>query len=93
MSIRRKSIIEYKASIEQTLMPEQTSESDIRVRTPQGRNAFFDTRVPPLKSLFQKIERKKENTEKGLNEIEHGSFTPLVFSDLATKINESYSRW
>ncbi len=51
---------------------------------PKAENAFFDTRVPPLKSLFQKMEReKKENTEKRerINEIEHGSFmarSPLV---------------
>lgn len=67
--------------------------ADLRVRGfwTQGRNAFFDTRVfypharsyrsKPLKSLFRKMEgdKKREYGER-INEVEHGSFTPLVFS-------------
>ena len=57
----------------------------------QGSNAFFDTRVfypharcyrsKPLKSLFRKMEgdKKREYGER-IREVEHGSFTPLVFS-------------
>ena len=57
----------------------------------QGRNTCFDTQVfyphvrcyrsKPLKSLFQKMEGdKKREYGEWINEIEHGSFTPLVFS-------------
>ncbi len=67
--------------------------ADIRVRGfwTQGRNAFFDTRVfypyarsyqsKTLRSLLHKVEgdKKREYRER-INEIEHGSFTPLVFS-------------
>ena len=67
--------------------------ADIRVRGfwTQGSNAFFDTRVfypyarcyrsKPLKALFQKMEgdKKREYGER-IKEVEHGSFTPLVFS-------------
>ena len=67
--------------------------ADIRVRGfwTQGSNAFFDTRVfypyarsyrsKPLKSLFRKMEgdKKREYGER-IREVEHGSFTPLVFT-------------
>ena len=67
--------------------------ADIRVRGfwTQGSNAFFDTRVfypharcyrsKPLKSLFRKMEgdKRREYGER-IREVEHGSFTPLVFS-------------
>ena len=67
--------------------------ADIRVRGfwTQGKNAFFDTRVfypharcyrsKPLKSLFRKMEGdKKRDYGQRIIEVEHGSFTPLVFS-------------
>ena len=67
--------------------------ADIHVRGfwTQGRNTFFDTRVfypnarcywpKPLKSLFRKMERdKKREYGERINEVEHGSFTRLVFS-------------
>ncbi len=67
--------------------------ADIRVRGfwTQGSNAFFDTRVfypharcyrsKPIKSLFRKMEgdKRREYGER-IREVEHGSFTPLVFS-------------
>ena len=69
-----------------------TARANIRVRGfwTQGRNAFFDTRVStltreaigpnPSSRFFRKWrERKKEYRER-INEIEHASFTPLVFS-------------
>ena len=67
----------------------RTDPDDIRVRGfwTQGNNTFFDTRVfspyaksyrsKPLKSLFWRMEG--EYGERVM-EVEHGSFTPLVFS-------------
>ena len=67
--------------------------ADIRVRGfwTQGSNAFFDTRFfypharcyrsKPLKSLLRKMEGdKKREYEERIREVEHGSFTPLVFT-------------
>ena len=76
-----------------TANTDSDARADIRVRGfwTQGSNAFFDTRVfypyarshrsKSLKSLFQKMEddKKREYGER-INEVEHGSFTPLVFS-------------
>ena len=67
--------------------------ADIRVRGfwTNGSNAFFDTRVfypharsyksRPLKSIFRQMESdKKRQYGDRIREVEHGSFTPLVFS-------------
>ena len=77
----------------QTANIEPDARADIRVRGfwTDGRNAFFDTRVfyphapsyqsKSLQSLYRKFEsdKKREYSER-INAIEHGSFTPLVFS-------------
>ena len=67
--------------------------ADIRVRGfwTDSRNAFFDTRVfypharsyqsRGLPSLYKKFEsEKKREYGERINVVEHGSFTPLVFS-------------
>jgi hypothetical protein len=66
---------------------------DIRARGfwRQGQNAFFDVRVTnadnnsqrntPLKSVLRKHELdKKRGYNKRVMEVEHGSFTPLIFT-------------
>ena len=72
---------------------EPDARADIRVRGfwTDSRNAFFDTRVfypnapsyrsKSLPSLYRRFEgdKKREYGER-VREIEHGSFTPLVFS-------------
>ena len=77
----------------QTANTEPDARADIRVRGfwTDGRNAFFDTRVfyphapsyrsRSLQSLYRKFEsdKKREYSER-INTVEHGSFTPLVFS-------------
>ena len=76
-----------------TANTDSDARADIRVRGfwTQSRNAFFDTRVfypharsyrsKPLKSLFRQMEgEKKREYGERVNEVEHGSFTPLVFS-------------
>ena len=76
-----------------TANTEPEARADIRVRGfwTDGRNAFFDTRVfyphapsyrsRGLHSLYRKFEsdKKREYSER-INVVEHGSFTPLVFS-------------
>ena len=72
---------------------EPDARADIRVRGfwTDSRNAIFDTRVfypnapsyrsKSLQSLYRRFEgdKKREYGER-VHEIEHGSFTPLVFS-------------
>ena len=72
---------------------EPDARADIRVRGfwNHSRNAFFDTRVfyphaasyrsQPIASIYRKLEgaKKREYGER-VNQVEHGSFTPLVFS-------------
>ena len=76
-----------------TANSEPDARADIRVRGfwTDGRNAFFDTRVfyphapsyrsRGLQSLYRKFEsdKKREYSER-INVVEHGSFTPMVFS-------------
>ena len=67
--------------------------ADLRVKGfwTDSRNAFFDTRVfyphapsflaRSLPSLYRRFEgEKKREYGERINEVEHGSFTPLVFS-------------
>ena len=77
----------------QTANIDSDARADIRVRGfwTDSRNAFFDTRVfyphassyrtKNLPSLYRKFEadKKREYSER-INSVEHGSFTPLVFS-------------
>ena len=72
---------------------EPDARADIRVRGfwTRSRNAFFDTRVfyphassfrsKPISSIYRKLEgdKKREYGER-INTVEHGSFTPLIFS-------------
>ena len=77
----------------QTANPDPDARADIRVRGfwTDSRNAFFDTRVfypharsyqsRGLPSLYKKFEsEKKREYGERINVVEHGSFTPLVFS-------------
>ena len=77
----------------QTANTEPDARADIRVRGfwTDGRNAFFDTRVfypnapsyrsRSLQSLYRRFEMdKKRAYSERINVVEHGSFTPLVFS-------------
>lgn len=77
----------------QTANTDPDARADIRVRGfwTDSRNAFFDTRVfypharsyqsRGLPSLYKKFEsEKKREYGERINVVEHGSFTPLVFS-------------
>ena len=76
-----------------TANTEPDARADIRVRGfwTNSRNAFFDTRVfypharsyqsRSLPSLYKRFEsEKKREYGERINTVEHGSFTPLVFS-------------
>ena len=76
-----------------TANTEPDARADIRVRDfwTNSRNAFFDTRVfypharsyqsRSLPSLYKRFEsEKKREYGERINTVEHGSFTPLVFS-------------
>ena len=74
---------------------------DIRARGfwRDGQNAYFDIRITnadsdsqrnnPLKSVLRKHEmEKKRNYNRRVMEVEHGSFTPLVFSTSGVMAHE-----
>ena len=75
-----------------TANTEPDARANIRVRDfwTNSRNAFFDTRVfypharsyqSSLPSLYKRFEsEKKREYGERINTVEHGSFTPLVFS-------------
>ena len=101
--------VHHDVELEPPLQPLTGARADIWVRGfwTDGRNAFFDTRVfyphvpsyrsRGLQSLYRKFEsdKKREYSER-INVVEHGSFTPMVFSALgqiAMKRNGHLMSW
>ena len=93
--------VQNKNGYQRSAILDDDARLDIRARGfwRDGQNAYFDIRVTnvdsasqrdsPLKSVLRKHELdKKRNYNRRIMEVEHGSFTPLVFSTSGVMAHE-----